>query len=256
MPTLEIHQIPARADNYIYLLRERSSGKAAVVDPSDAGPVLDALDRFGWELTHILATHHHDDHIGGVPEIRARTGCTVIGPRADRDRIPGIDVEVGDGDVFKLHEAEATVWDVPGHTRGHIAYWFPGSSALFCGDTLFALGCGRLFEGTAEQMWSSLSKFKAVPDDTWVYCAHEYTQSNARFALSIDPDNRALRAYAGEIDRRRERGLSTVPALMGEERRTNPFLRADAPEFVAAAGLQGRSPVEVFAEIRARKDAF
>lgn len=256
MPTLEIHQIPTRSDNYVHLLRERSSGKAAVVDPSDAAPVLETLDMFGWTLTHVLATHHHDDHIGGVPEIKAATGCVVVGPRADRDRIPMIDVEVGDGDVYKLHEAEAKVWDVPGHTRGHIAYWFAESRALFCGDTLFALGCGRVFEGTHPQMHESLSKFAEVPDETWVYCAHEYTASNARFALHVDPGNADLRAYARQIERRREAGVSTVPSLMGVERRTNPFLRAGDPAFAKALGLEGRPSAEVFSELRARKDDF
>lgn len=256
MSTLQIHQIPTRDDNYVYLLRESSSGNAAVVDPSDAEPVLEALDQFGWNLTHILTTHHHNDHIGGVEEIVAKTGCTLVGPRADNERIPGIDVEVGDGDTYMLYEAEATVWDVPGHTRGHIAYWFPESQALFCGDTLFALGCGRLFEGTAEQMWTSISKFSVVPDETWVYCAHEYTQSNAKFALHVDPNNEDLKTYAAEIDRRRERGVSTVPSPMGLERKTNPFLRADAPELAEAIGMAGATAVDVFAEVRKRKDNF
>jgi hydroxyacylglutathione hydrolase len=256
MSTLQIHQIPTRKDNYVYLLRESSSGNCAVVDPSDAKPVLDTLAMFGWKLTHVLATHHHNDHVGGVPELKETTGCTVVGPRADRARIPGMDIEVGDGDSYMLYQAKATVWDVPGHTRGHIAYWFPESKALFCGDTLFALGCGRLFEGTAEQMWNSLSKFRAVPDDTWVYCAHEYTQSNARFARHVDPDNAVLAAYAQEVDRRRAAGVSTVPSPMGLERRANPFLRADAPDFLKALGMEGVSPVEVFAAVRARKDKF
>lgn len=256
MSTLDIHQIPTRSDNYVYLLRESSSGKAAVVDPSDAEPVLDALDRFGWELTHVLATHHHNDHIGGVPELKEKTGCTVVGARVDRDRIPGIDIEVGDGDTFMLYEAEAKVWEVPGHTRGHIAYWFPESHALFCGDTMFALGCGRLFEGTAEQMWNSLSKFRAVPDETRVYCAHEYTLANARFALSVDPDNADLKGYVRDIEHRRERGVATVPALMGVERKANPFLRADQPSLAKAIGMEGKSPVEIFAEVRSRKDNF
>lgn len=256
MSTIDIHQIPTRSDNYVYLLRESSSGKAAVVDPSDAAPVLDALDRFGWQLTHVLATHHHNDHVGGVPELKEKTGCTVVGARVDRDRIPGIDIEVGDGDTFMLYEAEAKVWDVPGHTRGHIAYWFPESHALFCGDTLFALGCGRLFEGTAEQMWNSLSKFRAVPDETWVYCAHEYTMSNAKFALSVDPGNADLEGYVREIEHRRERGVATVPSLMGVERKANPFLRADQPSLAKAMGMGGKSPVEIFAEVRGRKDNF
>ena len=256
MSTLEIHQIPTRSDNYVYLLRESSSGKAAVVDPSDAAPVLETLDMFGWTLSHILTTHHHNDHVGGVEEIKKATGCTVVGPRADRDRIPMIDVEVGDGDTFRLHEAEAKVWDVPGHTRGHIAYWFAESRALFCGDTLFALGCGRVFEGTFDQMYASISKFKAVPDETWVYCAHEYTMSNAKFALHVDPKNEALQAYAKQIERRREAGVSTVPSLMAVERRTNPFLRADDPALARALGMEGRAPAEVFAEVRSRKDNF
>lgn len=256
MSTLEIHQIPTRKDNYVYLLRESSSGKAGVVDPSDAAPVLDALDRLGWELTHILTTHHHNDHVGGVPELKEKLGCTVVGPRADRERIPHIEVEVGDGDRYAFYEAEATVYDTPGHTRGHIAYWFPESRALFCGDTLFALGCGRVFEGTHEQMWNSLSKVRAVPDDTRIYCAHEYTQANARFALSVDPGNAELQAYARRVDEARAAGRPTVPSEMGLERRTNPFLRADAPDLVKAVGLDGAGPVEVFAEVRTRKDNF
>ncbi len=256
MSTLEIHQIPTRNDNYVYLIRDSASGLVGVVDPSDAAPVRQMLDRLGWQLTHVLTTHHHNDHVGGVPELMDATGCTVVGPRADRDRIPGISVEVGDGDTFLLGEAEAKVYDTPGHTSGHIAYWFPESSALFCGDTLFALGCGRVFEGTHEQMWTSLSKFKEVPDDTRIYCAHEYTQANARFALSIDPDNADLQAYSREIDEKRAAGQPTVPSLMGVERKSNPFLRADAPDLIRAVGMEGKGPVEVFAEVRTRKDNF
>ena len=256
MSTLEIHQIPTRSDNYVYLLRESSSGNAAVVDPSDATPVLETLEMFGWNLTHVLATHHHDDHVGGVPEIKAATGCTVVGPKADRDRIPMIDIEVADGDTYTLFEASAKVWDVPGHTAGHIAYWFSESRALFCGDTLFALGCGRVFEGTFEQMYHSISKFNEVPDETWVYCAHEYTMANAKFALHVDPDNTDLQAYAKQIESRRNAGVSTVPSLMSVERKTNPFLRADQPEFAAVLGMERSSSVDVFAEVRSRKDKF
>ena len=256
MSSFEVHQIPTRVDNYVYLLREGTSGKAAAVDPSDAAPVLAELDRLGWELSHILTTHHHNDHVGGVPELVAATGCTVVGPRADRDRIPNIQVEVGDGDTYMFHAAEARVFDTPGHTRGHISYWFPESKALFCGDTLFALGCGRLFEGTAEQMWNSLSKFKVVPDDTRVFCAHEYTQANARFAVTVEPDNADLRAYSDLVDKKRAVGDRTVPSLMGSERKANPFLRADAPELAAAIGMTGKGPVEIFAKVRTRKDNF
>jgi hydroxyacylglutathione hydrolase len=256
MSTFEVHQIATRVDNYVYLLREETSGKAAVVDPSDAAPVLEELDRLGCELTHVLTTHHHNDHVGGVSELVAATGCTVVGPRADRDRIPDIGVEVGDGDTYMFHEAEARVFDTPGHTRGHIAFWFPESKALFCGDTLFALGCGRLFEGTAEQMWDSLSKFKVMPDDTRVYCAHEYTQANARFAVTVEPDNEDLRTYADGVDRKRAAGERTVPSLMGDERKANPFLRADVPGLASAIGMAGKGPVEIFAEVRTRKDNF
>ena len=256
MATVEVHQIPTRNDNYVYLLREADGTRAAVVDPSDAAPVQEALARLGWTLTHVLATHHHNDHIGGVPELKDQTGCIVVGPRADRDRIPGIDVEVGDGDRYDFHGAVATVFDTPGHTKGHIAYWFEESKALFCGDTLFALGCGRVFEGTHEQMWNSLSKFRAVPDDTLVYCAHEYTQANARFAVTVDPANEALQAYSKQIDEARAAGRPTVPSEMGLERRANPFLRADSPDLARAVGLEGKGPVAVFAEVRTRKDNF
>ena len=184
MADLEIHQIPTRRDNYVWLLREPSSGRVAVVDPSDAPPVIAKLDALGWKLDEVLATHHHNDHVGGVPELKDRYGCLVVGPRADHDRIPRIDKDVGDGDVHRFGALEARVFDTPGHTRGHISYWMPGAKALFCGDTLFALGCGRVFEGTMAQMWASLSKYEAVPDDTRVFCAHEYTQANAKFARS------------------------------------------------------------------------
>jgi hydroxyacylglutathione hydrolase len=180
----------------------------------------------------------------------------VTGPRADHDRIAGIDVDVGDGDTFMLGDAEAQVFDTPGHTRGHIAYWFPESKALFCGDTLFALGCGRTFEGTPEQMWTSLGKLRALPDDTRVFCAHEYTQANAKFAVTIETGNRALRERAKEIDALRAEGRRTVPSLLGLEKATNPFLRADVPTVGEAVGLPADDPVAVFAEVRLRKDNF
>ena len=256
MSTLEIEQIPTRSDNYVYLLRESGQGKVGVVDPSDAEPVIEALDRLGWQLTDIINTHHHNDHTGGNLELKEKYGCVVTGPLADHDRIAGIDVDVADGDIFMLGDAKATVYDTPGHTRGHIAYWFDESKALFCGDTLFALGCGRTFEGTPDQMWNSLSKLRALPDNTMVYCAHEYTQSNAKFAITIESGNQELLDYAGKIDALRAEDKRTVPSLLGLEKATNPFLRADVAAVGDAVGISVDDPVAVFAEVRLRKDNF
>ncbi len=256
MAKLEIQRIPARRDNYLWLVREADTDTVAVVDPADAEPIAARCAELGWHLTHILNTHHHGDHTGGNLALKEAFDCVIIGPEADRDRIPGIDIAVGEDDTVALGTQTARVFDVPGHTRGHIAYWFADSDALFCGDTLFAMGCGRLFEGTPAQMWASLSKFAVLPDATRVYCAHEYTQANARFALTVDPDNAALRRRAREVDRLRANGTPTVPSTMGAERATNPFLRAADPALAAAIGLKGADPVAVFAETRARKDRF
>jgi len=253
--TLEIQQIPALRDNYIYLLREPKSGAVGAVDPSVAAPVLDALKQRGWKLTHVINTHHHPDHTGGNLELKAATGAIVVGPLADRARIPGIDVAVGDGDTFKFGEEAATVFDVPGHTRGHIAYWFKDSQALFSGDTLFLMGCGRLFEGTPQQMWNSLGKLKTLPPATRVYCGHEYTQANARFALTVESKNAALIARAKQVDALRAEGKSTVPGTMADELATNPFLRTDQPALQQTMGAPG-DPVATFAAIRKAKDNF
>ena len=253
---LEIEQLPVLSDNYVYLVRDGATGATGVVDPAVAAPVLAALERLGWSLTHIINTHHHPDHVGGNAELMRETGCIVVGPKADRERIPGISIAVGDGDEFKLGLAAATVFDVPGHTRGHIAYWFNDSSALFCGDTLFALGCGRLFEGTPSQMWNSLSKFKALPPATRVYCAHEYTQSNGHFALSVEPNNPLLVARMRRVDELRAQGQPTVPSTLAEEFATNPFLRPDSAEIRRVVGLESANDVEVFGATRARKDTF
>lgn len=253
---LQIEQLAVLSDNYVYLLRDAATGTVGVVDPAEPEPVLAALSRLGWSLHWILNTHHHPDHVGGNETLIEATGCQVVGPRADAARIPGITLALGEGEEFALGEAKARVFDVPGHTRGHIAFWFADARALFCGDTLFALGCGRLFEGTPAQMWDSLSRLKALPGDTRVYCAHEYTQSNGRFALAMEPGNAALQARMRDIDARRAAGQPTVPSTLADEWATNPFLRPDSPELQATLALIGHDPVEVFGATRARKDTF
>ncbi|MFC7332826.1 hydroxyacylglutathione hydrolase [Rhodocista pekingensis] len=256
MAPLDIRLIPALADNYVYLLRDPETGAVAVVDPADPFPVEAELNRLGWRLTHILNTHHHADHTAGNGELKRLFRAPVIGPAADRARIPEIDEAYGDGDRFLLGARPVEVIDVPGHTRGHIAFWFSDAGALFSGDSLFALGCGRLFEGTPAQMWQSLLKLRRLPEETAVYCGHEYTLSNARFAVTVDPGNDALRARVAEVERLRAQGQPTLPSSIGLERATNPFLRADDPAVAAAVGLAGADPVTVFAEIRRRKDGF
>jgi len=256
MAELEIERLPARSDNYIYLLFEPESGTSGVVDPADAAPVLRRLEALGRGLDWILNTHHHGDHTGGNLEVKKATGCQIAGPRPEAARIPGLDVALGEGDGFTLGKASARILETPGHTGGHISYWFEDARALFCGDTLFALGCGRLFEGTPEMMWRSLSKYADMPDATRVYCGHEYTLANARFALTVDPDNTALKERAREIEALRGRGEPTIPTTLGEERRTNPFLRADDAAIRRSLGLADAAPAEVFAEIRRRKDSF
>ncbi|ABC24065.1 hydroxyacylglutathione hydrolase [Rhodospirillum rubrum] len=256
MSTLDIHQIAVLSDNYIYLVRCRATGACAVIDPSLAEPVLAAAESLGWTITHILNTHHHYDHTGGNEEIKAATGCEIIGFAGDAHRLPGIDRTVVEGDRVAIGQAEARVIETPGHTLGHIAYWFAESSALFCGDTLFSAGCGRLFEGSAGQMWDSLRKLRALPAQTLVFCGHEYTQPNITFALTIDPRNEALRARALEVDALRAAGRPTVPAFLGDEARSNPFLRADSADFQEAFGMTGADPVEVFARTRLKKDHF
>jgi len=254
--SLDIVRIPVLNDNYVWLMREPQSGSVGVVDPAVAGPVLAEAAKRRWKITHILNTHHHGDHVGGLREIKEATGCTIVGPRRDRARIPGIDVEVDDGDRYRFGEAEADVFFVPGHTSGHIAYAFREQKALFCGDTLFALGCGRLFEGTPQQMWTSLSRLRALPDDTKVYCAHEYTQSNARFAVTVEADNALLRQRAARIEALRADNKPTLPTTIGEELSTNPFLRWHDPAIRKHLGMEKASDAEVFAEIRKRKDNF
>ncbi len=239
---LEIVRIPVLSDNYVWLVHERDSRATMVVDPAVAEPVLAEAAARGWTITDIWNTHWHPDHTGGNAAIKAATNCTITGPRAEAARIPTLDVLVAEGDIVRLGAVAAGVLDVPAHTAGHIAYHFADERIAFVGDTLFAMGCGRLFEGTAAQMFDNMAKLAALPDATTIYCAHEYTQSNGRYALVAEPDNQAIIARMAQVDAMRARGEPTVPTTIGEERATNPFIRA------ASAGQ--------LAERRAAKDGF
>ncbi|WP_371226035.1 hydroxyacylglutathione hydrolase [Roseovarius sp. 2305UL8-3] len=254
--TLEILTIPCLSDNYAYLLHDPASGETAVIDAPEAGPILDALETRGWTLSHILLTHHHYDHVDGVPALLEKYPAKVIGAAADAHRLPPLHMAVSEGDNVQIGPETGTVIDVSGHTLGHIAFHFPDSQVVFTADSLMALGCGRLFEGTAAQMWGSLSKLAALPGNTTVCSGHEYTQSNAKFALTIDPDNPALISRANEVSNARAAGQPTVPTKLSDELATNPFLRASDPAIRAHLGLTSASDAEVFAEIRARKDRF
>jgi hydroxyacylglutathione hydrolase len=256
MSRIEIRQFPCLRDNYGYLVHCPGTALTATIDTPDAAAIDAALEREGWHLSHILNTHWHRDHAGGNLALKRRWGATVIGPRGEADKIPGLDLRVGDGDVVELGGLSARIIEVPGHTAGHIAYWFEADGIAFVGDTLFSLGCGRLFEGTAPQMWHSLGKLIALPDETKVFCAHEYTEANARFALTIEPGNAALAARAQEVDRLRAEGQPTVPSTMGLEKRTNPFLRAKSVEIRKRLDLIAADDATVFGEIRRRKDEF
>lgn len=253
---LELVTIPCLSDNYAYLAHDAATGATAVVDVPEAAPILNALRERGWKASHILITHHHNDHIDGVPALAAATGARVIGAAADAHRLPPLDETVSPGDTIRIGMEQAEVIDVSGHTLGHVAFHFPASKLVFTADSLMALGCGRLFEGSAAQMWESLSRLKALPPETIVCSGHEYTISNARFALTIEPENSDLISRAEEVKAAREKGLPTVPSTLAEELATNPFLRADLPGVKAQLGMAAAGDAEVFAEIRSRKDRF
>lgn len=253
---LEIVQLPALTDNYNYIVRDESSGKVAVVDPSEAQPILDELRRRDWPLDFILNTHHHYDHVGGNTSLHRETGCCVVGPKYDSHRIPEMRRGLGEGDQFLLGESEAKIFYVPGHTLGHIAYFFSAAKVLFCGDVIFSLGSGFLFEGTPKQMWQSLLCLRGLPPETQIYCAHEYTLENAEFAEQFEPSNSDLRNFVVAAKERRKRNLPTVPSVMADEIACNPFLRADVPSVKRQLNMEGKPDHECLGKIRALKDEF
>jgi hydroxyacylglutathione hydrolase len=254
MANLKIHQFPCLSDNFGVLIHDETANVTASIDAPDAGAVASALREKGWRLTHILTTHHHGDHTDGNRALKAETGCRIVGPRAEQGKIPGIDEAVGEGDKFAFGSFEMRVLDTPGHTAGHITYWCPTAAVAFVGDTLFAAGCGRVIEGDAQMMWRSLQKLMALPKETTIYCGHEYTQANVRFALAIEPENEALQKRAREVDRLRAAGEATLPTDIGIELETNPFLRPHVAAIQKRLGMAGRPDWQIFGEIRERKN--
>lgn len=250
------HQFFCLQDNYGVLLHDPDSGSTAAIDAPEAAAVQAALDLTGWRLTDILVTHHHNDHTAGIAELKQRHRCRVIAPRAEAARIAHVDETVAEGDLVRVGKLEGHVLDTPGHTAGHISYCFLKDKLAFVGDTLFSIGCGRIIEGDPAMMWNSLLKLRGLPDDTNVYCGHEYTASNIAYALTIEPNNSALRARAEEVAKLRAGGKPTLPVTIAAEKAANPFLRADVPEVAAAVGLPGSPAADVFAKIRKGKDTF
>jgi hydroxyacylglutathione hydrolase len=255
--TTQVHQFICLKDNFGVLVHDSSSGATASIDVPDADAVIAAAEEKGWRVTDLLITHHHADHVQGMPGLKAKfPKLRVYGPAQEATRIGGIDVPLKEGDLARVGAIAAKVIDTPGHTAGHISYWFEEDQIAFCADTLFALGCGRVFETPMAVMWSSLLKLANLPGETEIYCGHEYTESNARFALTIEPDNAALKARAEDVFKRRAAGQVTLPTTIALELTTNPFLRAEEPSVQANLGMSGADPAAVFAEIRSRKDKF
>ena len=256
MSQLDFHQFICRSDNYGVLLHDSRTGQTASVDAPDGDEIGRQLKHRGWRLTHIFTTHHHGDHVEGNTALQAEYGCEIIGPAEEAGSIPGMTQQVSGGDSFNWSGHRIHVLACPGHTKGHIAYHIPSARVVFAGDTLFSLGCGRVFEGTMEEMFSAVQQFKALPPETRLYCGHEYTQSNARFALSVEPENTALQQRAAEVDQLRANGRMTCPSTIGLELETNPFLRTASAEIRQVLNLPDASDAEVFAELRRRKDGF
>lgn len=256
MSNLEIHQFICRDDNYGVLVHDHRTGTTMSIDAPSAPAIADNLKKRGWQLTHILTTHHHIDHVEGNLELKEAYGCRIIGPEAEKDKIPGISQTVKGGDVVAIAQRQLKVYDCPGHTLGHVAYHFEDDYLLFAADTLFAMGCGRVFEGTMEQMFHSVNQFRDLQPMTSVYCGHEYTEANAKFALAMEPGNRALQARVAEVRALRAAGRMTCPTTIGEELKTNPYMRCDSPEIRKLLGLEAATDAEVFAELRTRKNNF
>ncbi|MGD9768002.1 MAG: hydroxyacylglutathione hydrolase [Pseudolabrys sp.] len=252
----KIHLFPCLQDNFGVLIHDPASGATAAIDAPEAAAVEKALTDTGWKLTEILVTHHHADHTQGIQPLKDKYKCRVIAPMGEAAKIPMVDDAVREGDTVKVGTLAANVIETPGHTAGHISYWFHGEKAAFVGDTLFSIGCGRVIEGTMEQMWQSLRKLRDLPDDTRIYCGHEYTEANIKFAKTIEPDNTALQAREQEARAQRAAGKATVPTTLGAEKKENCFLRADVPEVAAALSMSGQPAAKVFAEIRERKNKF
>jgi len=250
----EIRTFPCLSDNFGYLIHDPATKATASVDAPEAAPIIKALEREGWTLTDILVTHHHHDHVGGVAELKQKYRCRVIAPHDKAAKIADVDLRVAQGDVIKVGGLLARVLETPGHTLDHVSYVFDNEKALFAADTLFSIGCGRVFEGTYPMMWESLLKLRVLPDDFNLYCGHEYTASNVKFALTIEPDNAALKARAAEVTKLRAEGKPTIPVTLGEEKRANVFLRADEPSVAASVRMKGASAADVFGELRERKN--
>jgi hydroxyacylglutathione hydrolase len=255
--TTSVHQFLCLTDNYGVLVHDSKTGATAAIDAPEAAPIFAALEEKGWRLTDLLITHHHADHIQGAPDLKARfPDLRIVGPAKEAEPIPGLDRRVVEGDIVRVGSLEAQVIETPGHTLGHIAYYFGADDLAFCGDTLFSLGCGRAFEAPYATLWNSLLKLAALPGETQVYCGHEYTESNARFALTIERDNPILTERAERVAKLRAEKRPTVPTTIAAERAANPFLRAEEPSVQAAVGMAGADPADVFAELRTRKDHF
>ena len=253
---LEIIQLAVLTDNYIYIIHDPVSTQTAVVDPAIAEPVIATLEKKGWRLNYILNTHHHSDHTGANLELKQKTHCKILGSAADYERIPGIDIKLQQGDKIKLGNQQAQVIETPGHTLGHIVYHFASSYALFCGDTLFSMGCGRLFEGSAEQMWQSLQQIKQLAKTTRIYCTHEYTEANGKFALTLEPNNSQLLQRMEQVKQLRTNQQATVPSTLEQELATNPFLRENSSAIQQSINMTGQTNVEIFSKIRQLKDNF